>query len=191
MLTVITPCTRPYNLPLIMDNLSKLNVQVEWIIIYDKNVISEVDTRIALYSNPNIKLVLLCEYNDNTYGKAGYLRNIGMEMATGDYILFLDDDTVVSNSFYQGIKPYLGNYDLIVYNQARAGKPIFTGNTYNISDLDTGQVIVKNGLNARWNKIEKLREERAYFNDVFKEVSKEKIIYIPVVLSYYNFLRHG
>lgn len=191
MLTVITPCTRPYNLPFIMDNLSKLNIQVEWIIIYDKNIISEVDTRIALYSNPNIKLILLCEYNNNTYGKAGYLRNIGMERATGDYILFLDDDTVVSNSFYQGVKPYLGNYDLIVYNQARAGKPIFTGNTYNISDLDTGQVIVKNELNARWSKTKKFREERAYFNDIFKEVSKEKIIYIPVVLSYYNFLRHG
>lgn len=190
MLSIITPCSRIYNLPIILNSLNNLNTLVEWIIIYDKNFIDEIDTKISMYSSYKVKIKLFIKENDSSNGKAYFLRNYGMEYATGDYLYFLDDDTLALPNLYSGIKDYLFKYDLIIFNQIRNGKTIYIKSIDEINNVDTGQFVVKNGINSKWKPSNNgYREERVFLNELINEIPKEKIIFLPLTLSYYNKLK--
>ncbi len=188
MLTVITPCMRISNLPFILSKLEELGTKIEWVVIYDKNKVDKVDEKILIYPAYNTKIKLLISDNDPSTGNAWKLRNIGMDNASGDYLYFLDDDNIPSKSLYYGVKNYMFKYDLIVFNQVRRGKELLANYHKNLDNIDTAQFIVRNGLKSRWEPSSSYREERAYFSSLLNEVLEDKVVYLPVVLSYYNYL---
>lgn len=187
MLSVITPCSRIYNLPIILNSLNNLNTWVEWIIVYDKNFINEPDSKILMYSTYKIKIKLFVKENNTSNGNAHILRNYGMEQATGDYLYFLDDDNLVLPNLYSGVKDYLFKYNLLIFNQIRKNKVVSIKSIDEINNVDTGQFIVRNNIKSKWGpSYNDYREERVFLNELIKEIPKEKIIFLPLTLSYYN-----
>ena len=65
-------------------------------------------------------------------------RNIGIQKASGDYILFLDGDDVISPVFFKTIDYYLNDCDLLLFRSCRKYKEIITSFSVdtNIESLD-------------------------------------------------------
>lgn len=200
-LSVITPCSRVENLPIILKSLEKQPIEIEWVIIYDgiKLSMKDVDTRILWYSSGNIGIVMdLFENNDPSTGNAWRLRNRGIELATGDYLYYLDDDNIMHPEFGNTLGYKLKNNtnaEVLIFNQyvfSSGGAVTRHGINLNFENpgiIDTGQLVVSNKLKARWEASSDYMEEKKYVKNLFDEVSKDKIIYINSPVTYRNYLR--
>ncbi len=83
LLSIITPCSRPYNLPTIYKSILDLKTDnVEWIVVFDGE---SVDKRILMYEQ-NIPIKLYNKVREIGDPMGGMLRNIGIEHADGDYL---------------------------------------------------------------------------------------------------------
>jgi len=187
-ISIITPCTRINNLPIILSRIENIGVATEWIIVYDENFVKEMDTKILMYPSVNTTIKLFLSDNDPSSGNAWRLRNIGIDNATGDYLYFLDDDTVPHPNLYYGVKNYLYKYDLIVFNQSRRGRTLKNDYFKHPHLIDTGQFLVARDKTTKWGPSTDYREERGYFSTLLGSISKDKIIYLQIPLSYYNHL---
>lgn len=194
MVSIITPCSRVYNLPLICKSIIDQGEPIEWVIVYDGNVVSEVDERIVMYVNSKIQLKLLIDYNnDPKTGNAWWLRNIGIDNATGDYLYFLDDDTVLHPNFCKTVKKV--STKLAILNQiGRSGELRFrNGLNFNMLNrllIDTAQLYVKNGLGVYWGSSSNYYEEMVYLQNILSVIDPNSdITYIQEPLSYHNRLK--
>lgn len=193
-ISIITPCTRIENLPVILSSIELHNGIFEWIIVYDGKIIKNIDDRILTYKkSSNVDIKLLIDYNNNpNTGKAWYLRNIGIKNATGDYLYFLDDDNLLHWKFYPNVMN--STHKLVLLNLVMRGNVIkWKQDRANIYDIiDTAQFFVRKDVNALWGPTNNYIEEEMYKKNIFKEINIDKdikIIYDPC--CYYNYLRHG
>ena len=79
-------------------------------------------------------------------------RNNGLSNATGDYIWFIDGDDFIEENSLEVIKPYLNNYDIIVfnYNEVRDNKLIKMNDTKEYDNVNKKYIL---GYIGVWNKI--------------------------------------
>ena len=98
--SVIIPTFNRFNFLLnaVKSVRSQTHTDIELIIVNDGS------TQLEYYSDQLLKicspntLIVHCKQNSSTHvgkiGRAAYTRNIGLKIATGDYVAFLDDDDV-------------------------------------------------------------------------------------------------
>ena len=104
-LTIITPCSRPKNLPLLFESL-EFSLIKNWFIVYDSTK-SDVSYQ---FKHPKI-----IEYNEERVGFSGNTqRNRGIENTHGGLIYFLDDDNIVHPHFWN-ILPEFSNEKLNLF----------------------------------------------------------------------------
>jgi len=191
-LSIITPCSRPYNLPTIYKSILDLKTDnVEWIVVFDGE---SVDKRILMYEQ-NIPIKLYNKVREIGDPMGGMLRNIGIEHADGDYLYYLDDDNIIHPKLYDRICRYMDyNYSkLIIFNQY-SSKFTRRINTLNINCirngyLDTAQFVVPKKCKTRWIKNVKRFEEIPYILNIIDEIGVDNVIWVDRLYTYRNYLR--
>ena len=104
-LTIITPCSRPQNLPLLFESL-EFSLIKNWLIIYDSTK-GEIP--------PQFKHPQITELNEDRTGLSGNTqRNRGIENTPSGLIYFLDDDNVIHPNFWN-ILPRFSNEELNLF----------------------------------------------------------------------------
>ena len=113
-LSIITPCSRPYNLPTIYSSILEMNSSdIEWIIVFDT---IEIDKRILQYEK-NVPIKLFRTFREEGDNYASRQRNVGIENATGDYLYFLDDDNLAHRYLYDKMNLYCDGDNILLFNQ--------------------------------------------------------------------------
>lgn len=110
-LSIITPYynSLKYTLKLAEVLEPQLNDEIEWIIVDDGCNEKELD-----------KLKAKVIHLEKNSGGASRPRNVGLDIATGDYIAFIDSDDLVTEDYIKRIMPRL-KYDMIFLNWRRVG----------------------------------------------------------------------
>lgn len=190
-LSIITPCSRPMNLPTIYQSILNMNTDnVEWIIVYD----GKIDNRILQYKDRvPIKLLELKRNPEDNY--ASMLRNKGIEKATGDYLYFLDDDNLVHHKLYEKLNLYGNGDNIIIFNIFTRNRERkiknFDLNKIKPGGIDTGQILVPRKYKTRWRNNRQYIEEHDYIQDLRKEVGDDQFRFIDRMYAYYNYLRRN
>ena len=188
-LSIITPCSRPFNLPAIYSSILEMETDdVEWIIVYD-NI--DIDKRILMYEK-NVKIKLFKSIREDGDNYASRQRNIGIENASGDYLYFLDDDNLAHRYLYSKMNIYGNGDNIITFNQFtikwERKLSSFDIKKFKITELDTAQFLVPRKYKSRWRH-RPLIEEYDYIMDLIEEVGYDKFFYIDRLYSYRNYLR--
>jgi len=189
-LSIITPCSRPYNLPTIYQSILDLNTDnIEWIVIFD----GEIDNRILQYKK-NINIILLNKFREGENSYASSLRNEGLKYANGDYIYFLDDDNIIHHKLYKKLLLYKEDDKVLIFNQFsnKFNKRVINFDINNIYPrlIDTAQFIIpKKYQHIQWINNNEENDEYPYLLKIIKEFGPENIKYIDRVYTYRNYLR--
>jgi glycosyltransferase involved in cell wall biosynthesis len=133
--TIIIPHkNEPFLLQKCLDSIPKEN-NIEVIVIDDNSSESIVDfTKFPGLNNKNTEVVLLKEAESKG---AGHARNIGLEKAKGDWVLFCDADDFFTDVFYQAITNYKESHlDIVIFNIETPQGVQYQGSVYqNLVDL--------------------------------------------------------
>ena len=183
MIYIITPCTRPFNLPIMLNSMPRDGVK--WVIAFDNSVKAPtpIDGAINLH----------CEETGHFGNPA---RNAALEYladntipSDDDWIYVLDDDNILHPDWYENIKDHLEDNQMIHWGQCWfnhsnripiAEKPI-------AGKVDTAQYMV------RWSVAKDIRFRNVYEADGFFAEdcfnAAGSSFAIGKDLGYYNFLR--
>lgn len=189
-LSIITPCSRPLNLPAIYSSILEMDSSdVEWIIVYD-NI--DIDERILMYEK-DVPIKLFKSIREEGDNYASRQRNIGIENATGDYLYFLDDDNLAHRYLYSKMNIYGNGDNIITFNQftidIKRKLSSFDIRDFKTTELDTAQFLVPRKYKSRWRHNRQLIEEYDYILDLIEEVGYDEFVYIDRLYSYRNYLR--
>ena len=174
-ITLITPCSRPENIPVILESINFEYIH-EWIIVYDG---MKVNGLLHL-ENPKIKEYI---FTDPESIKGTSQRNFAMNLVNDGYIYFLDDDNIVHPKLYI-LLHFIKDGHFYTYNQQRQRK-ILLGNKLKEYKIDTAMLLIDISLtkNILWEN--NLTHDGEYISKIYK-IHPEKWIWINSILSYYN-----
>lgn len=190
ILSIITPCTRIYNLPSIYNSILKVNNDnIEWIVIYDSD---NIDYRILQYED-RIKIKLLNVKSEIGDSKGMRQRNLGIENSLGDYLYYLDDDNLIFPNLIENLKNFWNKDKIIIVNQLSNNyRKRF--NSFDLSMIqpkviDTAQILIPKKYNSvKWSNEFKLYNEYPYIRDILK-LSNNDYVWVENGYSFYNYLR--
>jgi len=184
-ITIITPCTRPYNLFYIKDNINFDYVD-EWLIIYDKN---KIPNNLNLFLQYD-KIKEHIYTNDGISGNPQ--RNYGLDIISNKnkLIYYLDDDNIINKNLYLLLNIiddeffYSFNMKYLFNNKNN----ILYGNYKQLPYMDTSMFLIPNKLseNIKW-EIQLYNADQKYIFDINAK-NNNKHIYCNNILSYYNCL---
>lgn len=178
-LTIIIP---HYNTPNYLEELLKTipireNIQV---IVIDDNSDTHLDEYNKLINSAEFRHIAFLKNTDRNKG-AGSCRNIGLQHATGDWVLFADADDLFIDGFYSCVEEFFaGDCDVIFFMPTsidRDTKRVSKRHLYYKGILEDykSSPVIKNELQVRylmgtpWSKLIK-RELIKANNIVFDEV---------------------
>ncbi len=191
MLSIITPCTRPFNLTLIYNSIDFSKIH-KWYICYDA---TKIHNHINMFCNEQIVEIFV----DGTCVNSMFgneQRNVGMRNVQSGYVFFLDDDNLMHPDFFSSvdttIPEKLYTFDRVNnMNKIKSGAGINNGKGIDVAQfcadislLSTEKFAV--GLNTTKEQAHNADSRIIY--SLLKKHSK-KHIYIPKVLAYYNKIR--
>ena len=199
-LSMITPYynTLGYTIELGKCIIPQLNDETEWIIVDDGCHELALDMLQSLaFGNEklNNKVDIKVVHLDKNSGNASFPRNVGIDVASGKYISFIDSDDSLSDEYvrlilskidnedfdycYFGWKSSAGDHDYIIENEADSWNRCVWNGFYKKSTIGDN----------RFN-IDKNIDEDGDFNERVR-VGKKAQENIMKVLYYYNFGRDG
>lgn len=199
-LSIITPCSRLWNLPALYNSMviqTSVETNIEWIIVYDSN---SIDNKILAYetdeSKKRIEIKLANSKKNPGDPHAALIRNEGLKYVTGDYIYYLDDDNIIMSSFFENIKKHVEPDKLIIFNQfdAQNNRRCTLGNIDNFINrprIDTAQFIVpKKFQHILWSRSQlgNYSDEPPYLLAILRECGEENIKWVDKLYTYYNYL---
>ncbi|MDR1697397.1 MAG: glycosyltransferase [Erysipelotrichaceae bacterium] len=186
LLSIIVPC---YNaektLPHLLNSLlNRLPPEVEILFIDDLSSDNSLNI-IRSYQETNSQIKLIP--NDKKRYAAG-ARNLGIEIATGKYLHFIDADDYVANNYYELVIPELRHdYSVILFNIVRISKTIkyhslpLTPNTP-LPASEFENLVRKQKLGAAWISIfntEIIKKHRLFFDETLT-VGEDTLYYLTV-----------
>lgn len=179
MINIITPCSRPENLHTISKSINIPKEQYKWIVVFD------MDDCPKEYIPTNCVFL----YHKDINSKSGNAqRNIGIDLIDDGYVFFLDDDTILHPDLWDNIKD--ATEDIIIFNQLKKGEQRFDSIRFQHGFIDTGCAVIKSSLigDTRWS-LDKYEADYYFLQDMNNK--KETIKYIPLCISYYNYIQYG
>lgn len=141
LLNIITPVSRPQNLPLIQPEIQQLknHFAVDWYCI--------ADSRVTRHKPADIDCIWsVCENVDRG---AGVPRNMALNQIYDGWVFFLDDDNLVHPAFHIALSFGLSRYPKAIghiFSQVdRSGKLVRVAKSENMvySQVDMGQFVVR------------------------------------------------
>ena len=177
MIYIITPCSRPENIPVIAKTIPP---ECKWVIVHDhKAPVAPIDNA----------TLLVCEDT----GPVGTLaRNYALDklpLTDEDFVLFHDDDNIINPNWYNTVSKYLHeDFSIMTWGQihkdGRERLPALEQpKAYSI---DTASYMI------RWKYNKDVRHELVYHHDgLYAEACAKNgpVLCIKENLAYYNYLR--
>ncbi len=187
---IITPCSRPENLPKL---LASINFPCRWVIVFDSSV--NYFAHCAKFAD--ISWVhTMYKVSKPSWGKPQV--NAALDLIQFFYsdawIYVLDDDNIMHPDFFDKLNSWDNRMSLkmkdraIVFGQLlpdesiRPQKNIFPGH------IDQGQFLVHTSIIGNNRYIENCYEADGHFIDTLYKENKDLFVFSNHVISYYNFL---
>lgn len=194
-LNVVTPCSRPDNLPAIHEALIPFVGKIHWYIIYD---MLKIDTRKGVYV-PKVPWATVHATTDGESRFGNAQRNLALELIKDGWVWFCDDDNLPTMLFIDNIEEVVRKYpevDGIVCRQIfKGGVTRLRAMPENmvVNRVDSAQVILKRRLigNTRF-ELGRYEADGIFIQKVYETNLDRKWWFVgedgvPVV--YYNALR--
>ena len=178
MIHIITPCTRPENLPYLAESIPK---ECNWVVVYDASVgdAALVEGATTLYSpytgfagNPNRNFALdSIEFDDL------------------DWVYILDDDNIIHPEWYKSVKDLNDSHlNMVNWGQVHKDGRIRLNAAHKpaVSQIDTACYMIRGQL------MRYLRYTNEYAADGLlaeKAYTAENTLRLENHISYYNYLR--
>lgn len=147
-------------------------------------------------------------YHRKKNGGVSSARNLGLELATGKYLLFLDGDDYISSNtcknLFEFFEKNYDKFDLVTvrvintstgtsfkkYTEHFTSKKSIYDVDKDITAIQNGiNVMVKNGLGLKFDENLKYGEDEKFMTEVI--VNKRRIGYTPNAVYYYRDVREG
>lgn len=194
-LSIITPCSRPYNLPVIYKSICNTKEHfdsIEWIIVYDSE---KKDERIKVYED-QVEIKLFNYIRQEGDPMAALIRNVGLKQVTGDLIIYLDDDNIVHPLLFQYIKKYYEYGKILVFNclneDLSTRMQSININELRLGYLDTAQFIIPSIYkDIEWSKEEYYSDETPYLKAIINKYGKDVFKCINQVVTYRNYIKRN
>tara|TARA_B100001057_G_scaffold459601_1_gene509908 strand:- start:272 stop:2086 length:1815 start_codon:yes stop_codon:yes gene_type:complete len=193
---VITRCTRLSNLYNIKESIYQDGVNVNWHIIFDTSVLTNIDFEL-------LNFLSKCDYCFLHYikGQSGdYLYPQSMEIVKeikNGYIIYVDDDTIVHSDYYKELSSSIKENEdkkVFVVDQF-VDKKDFTNLEYRIASpehtkyqhIDLAQITFHHSVFDEYEFIGNYSADGLLVEKIHKD-HPNWFVYINKTLSYYNYL---
>lgn len=181
-ISIITPCSRPQNLPKLFASINFDYID-KWIIIYDTSKDRTYTRRFT--EHPKI-----IESECSDVGLAGHpQRNFGMNFVTKGFIYFLDDDNIIHPDFWTFLPTFNDRY-IYSWNQEKSDGSISKCEIPVINGIDTAMFMVPYELIRDTKWLIHFQWADGIFITTLYEQNKSRYVYIPKTLCYYNKLHN-
>ena len=186
LLTIITPCSRPANLPELKASIQRMRCYqksaVRWVIVHDAND----DEFIPCIGEAWVDEIRV---KGGIFGNLQ--RNWGMSLVADGYVYFLDDDTLMHPDFSLCMVEYLHrlNYAGAIIPQLLPDGTIRTNTpeTVKVNQIDMAQVILKRSA-IKTQFVQQYEADGLLIEEVFNK-NRTKFLFMQEVKCYYNRLK--
>lgn len=178
MLYIITPCSRPENLPTIYSTIPKESI---WIIAHDDKTTPLDLPRTLFMKCDDLGLV-------GTKGRNYILDNFNFN--DDDLILFHDDDNIIHPRLYSTVSKYFSeDFSMICWGQLKKDNNIrlFPPEQIKIGSIDTACFLIKWKYNKNIRHVTYIYEHDGIYAQQCANTGP--VIKINDYLAYYNYLR--
>jgi len=203
-LSIITPCSRPANLKRIAESIQFDKID-RWYIVYDTSPLlkkGESSSPLSLATKENTSQHRTYEKQFLDNPKVSELecpvkcwgnpqRNLALSLITDGLVYYLDDDNIVHDAFWSELDSFDLDH-LYTFDQYHCNKQLVVkGGRLQEKFIDTAQYIVPRQLigSLVWDLADGGLGSDGRFMEDLNRLHGSKHVYVPKVLSYYNFLR--
>jgi len=188
-LNIVTPCSRPYNLPLLLDSMrvqqiSTRSIYVRWIIVADMP--KPVSEACVLGDKPRPAFVEIIRDNFE-YPSTGHAQmNLALDRhVRPGFVYRLDDDNLMHSSFWEEFARLSVFFGGIIFAQDRAKDGYVEAN---IRHVDSGQFVVHTDIigESRWGL--HYTADGDFLREVYHK-SPGSWYLSPVIATYHNRLK--
>ncbi|MFC4892083.1 glycosyltransferase family 2 protein [Pseudofrancisella aestuarii] len=178
LLSIIIPHYKTYELLIKLLKTIPDKPSIEVIIVDDLSNDSRLKSLEGFFENVKFNLILN-DYHSN----AGHCRNVGLSLASGKWLFFVDSDDFFLPNFYLSIEPYFySTYEVVFFmvdscDTYNVERKTFRGKYVNKIILNyknnpsiKSELELRYGINSIWNKL--ISREFLVKNDiVFEEIN--------------------
>lgn len=178
-LNIITPCSRPHNLPIIAESIYQSIPEgcYRWIVVFDADEVpDEVPDNCEAYAIRNAQ---------SSTGNAQ--RNLALDLVKKGHIYFNDDDTTIHPELWDSVSVH--DVDFISFSQChKDGSGRLKGDNVSIGNIDSHNFIVSSRIVKDTRFVLDKYEADGIFAEACYQKSSSKV-FIDKFLSVYNQLR--
>lgn len=184
MINIITPCSRPQNLPKLFGSIDFEKIHI-WYIVYDTSNNRMFEKQFE--GHPKIT-----ELECSKAGICGHPQtNYAIDLITDGYVYILDDDNIIHPEFWNIVSEFDGEH-VFTFDQYRPSENRnLSGKEIIANRIDTAQFIVPAKLigDVRW--LEQQRGGDFHFINGIKQNHPTKFKYITGIYSYWNYIANA
>ncbi|MFT5878539.1 MAG: glycosyltransferase involved in cell wall biosynthesis, partial [Dokdonia sp.] len=118
---IIPLYNRPEEIDELLESLTKQSYANFEVVIIEDGSIHDAKSVISKYSE---KLNIQYHFKENT--GQGFARNVGFEIAKGDYFVIFDSDAIIPSHYFQAVEDYLNNTYVDAFGGPDAAHESFT-----------------------------------------------------------------
>lgn len=180
MLNIITPCTRPQNLPAIAASINIPRQDFRWLVVFDSDTVPDCEI-------PSIAEAYAHTCPESVSGNAQ--RNYGLELVIRGHVYFNDDDTTLHEILWPGVKDKLEQHDFISFPQIyKNGQGRLFGHRIMPGSIDSHNFIVAHSIcrYIRW-RLDSYGADGFFAQECFRDAKNP--LHTVDALSVYNSLR--
>lgn len=180
-LTVITACSRPWNLLTMHRTLPK---GCRWRIVLDRSNLDDAPSELA--SLPDVEFL-----HASGAGRAGNLqKNVGLSRPLDDYVYFLDDDNVAHPMLGSVLKTYGAAGKIIVFHQAlRNGRiRLYARPPLEVRRVDSGQLLIPRRFAEELHfELDEYCADGLGFEAMYRR-HRGEFLFLGLTAAFYNYL---
>lgn len=184
-LTIITPCSRPYNLPMLAASIEpgRKLFAITWRVVFD-------GARLKWHEVPGA-VAEIATHAESQFGN--HQRNYGLMATQEGWVYFLDDDTVMHPDFFTGlnaaIRQHPGARGFAFPQIKRKRIRGAAAETMKVRMVDMGQVCMQRGLIGATRFELGLYEADGVFIENVYESDPQGWVFLNTPVCTYNSLR--
>lgn len=190
MFNIVTPVSRPDNLPLIYDGIKNYGNLITWWVVYDSDALSysEIQKGARLFESE----YWISQSSENGGVTGSRQRNKALDCVEDGWVYFLDDDNLLHQDLIHTILlNRINNPDIqgYIFNQLME-KGIRIGSPENtkVTHIDTAQFCLRRDLIGDLRFKDDYCADGYFIEELYNK-NKDKFIFLNKELSYYNRLR--
>lgn len=181
-LNIVTPCTRPHNLPAISRSINIPRDRYRWVVVFDSEPYDvELPQNCEAYFHRDPSPI------PGSLSRGDAQRNFAIEMIHTDHVYLNDDDTTIHPDLWDAVRG-LAAHDFISFDQGwRNGAPRLDGSVIGMCRTDSHNFIASRELIGDTRMRTDVYESDGHLVEEIYPRARNPI-YIPRTLSVFNSL---